>query len=152
MKVILTRGRTVASVAIRCRLTLARGKTEHWSHALVVMGDGSVIDSTFQKGGVRRRSAEEALRHASEMLVLDIKLPDEAAAEAWLVSQLGKPYDWRACWGFLVGSRDWTDDYAWFCFELVAAALAAGGLDADADASRVTGNDLLAIATRKEPA
>ncbi len=53
--------------------------------------------------------------------------PDiEARFLAFLQSQLGKPYDKLAIAAFAVG-RDWRTPDAWFCSELVAAALEQSG-------------------------
>lgn len=45
----------------------------------------------------------------------------------FLNSQLGKPYDSMAIWGFVTG-RDWREDDSWICSELQAAALEASGI------------------------
>jgi hypothetical protein len=41
-------------------------------------------------------------------------------------TQIGKPYDWTAILALLM-DRDWRDSGAWFCSELVVAALEAVG-------------------------
>lgn len=41
---------------------------------------------------------------------------------AFNMSQLGKPYDKSAIWGFVAG-RDWREEDEWFCSELQAAAI-----------------------------
>lgn len=148
MQVILTRSHSVASLLIRARLSLHRGERERHSHALVQVSDSDVIDATFQAGGVRRRPLAKALHRVSDGRRLRFLLPDEAAAQAWLAEQLGKDYDWRGCWGWATADRDWQDDCAWFCFELIAGALRAGGLDVFADLSRVTAGDLERLAAR----
>lgn len=50
----------------------------------------------------------------------------EAAFHAFLMAQIGKPYDKLAIAAFAV-QRDWRMPDAWFCSELVAAALEACG-------------------------
>ncbi|MGH7099502.1 MAG: hypothetical protein ACREE4_17820 [Stellaceae bacterium] len=40
--------------------------------------------------------------------------------------QIGKPFDWAAVFAFAF-DRDWRCENAWFCSELVAAALEIGG-------------------------
>lgn len=146
MKVVLTRSLSISSLLIRARLSIARRRIERWSHALVLLDDGAVIDSTFKAGGVRLRTFAAAMRHAKKSVAIDIQLRDEAAAAAWLRAQIGKPYDWRACWGIAISSREWRDEFAWFCFELVAGAASAGGRDVDTDASLITGGDILELA------
>jgi uncharacterized protein YycO len=133
MQVILVRAHSVGSLAIRARLW------ENWSHAAVLLPNGDVIDATFKAGGVRRRRFDDVLKHASAHKVLRLPVPDEVSAMAFLHQQLGKPYDWRAILGWVTSDRDWADDSAWFCFELVAAAAKAGGLDKWSDLKRVTG-------------
>lgn len=145
MKVILTRSNSISSWLIRIRLSIARRRWERWSHALVVLEDG-VIQSTFKAGGVRKGRLQDVLKHASVANVLTIDLRDEAAAASWLLAQVGKPYDWRACWGLAISSREWRDDYAWFCFELVAGAALAGGREVSTDASLITAHDLVDLA------
>lgn len=45
----------------------------------------------------------------------------EGAFYSFLRKQLGKPYDRTAIWGFVSG-RNWRDDDAWFCSELITRA------------------------------
>lgn len=58
---------------------------------------------------------------------IDVPLPDEEAGIRFLLAQLWKPYDWSAILGF-VGLRDWQSPNRWYCSELCAAAMMAGGL------------------------
>lgn len=133
MQVLLVRAHSVGSFAIRARLW------ENWSHAAVVLPNGEVIDSTFKAGGVRLRKLSDVMDHASAAKVITLNVPNEERALSFLHQQLGKPYDWRAILGWITSDRDWADDSAWFCFELVAAAAKAGGLDKWSDLKRVTG-------------
>lgn len=133
MRVVLVRAHSVGSLAIRARLW------ENWSHAAVITEPGWVIDSTFKAGGVRVRRLADVLAHASAYKVIDLPVPDEAAAQRFLHEQVGKPYDWRAILGWITSDRDWADETAWFCFELAAGAAKAGGLDKWRDMKRVTG-------------
>lgn len=138
MNVILTRSNSLGSLAIQARLW------ERWSHGLVSITPVHCIDSTFKAGGVRRRTMVEALGPASSQLYLTIPLAREREARDWLESQIGTGYDWRAIWGFAGGSREWNDDYSWFCFELIAAAIELGSDYRFQNRNRVTGNDLIA--------
>lgn len=45
----------------------------------------------------------------------------------FLMSQLGKPYDYEAIWGFLL-NRDWREPDSWICSELQARALEVAGI------------------------
>jgi uncharacterized protein YycO len=133
MRVILVRSRSLGSVLIRARLW------ENWSHAAVLLQNGDIIDATFKAGGVRRRKLDDVLKHASDFRIITLPIPDPVAAASFLHAQIGKPYDWRAILGWATSDREWADDSAWFCFELVAAAAQAGGLHAWNDLKRVSG-------------
>ena len=133
MRVILVRAHSVGSLLIRARLW------EHWSHAAILLQNGDVIDATFKAGGVRRRKLADVLKHSSAFKVIDLPVPDPVAAAKFMHAQIGKPYDWRAILGWITSDRDWSNDSAWFCFELVAGVAKAGGLHAWDDLKRVTG-------------
>lgn len=133
MRVLLVRAHSLGSLLIRARLW------ENWSHAAVVLPNGDVIDATFKAGGVRRRKLSDVLAHASAYKLIELPVPDQVAAMAFLHAQLGKPYDWRSILGWATSDRDWRDDTAWFCFELCAAAAEAGGMDSWHDLKRVSG-------------
>ena len=128
-----------------------------WSHVAIQADDFTVIHSTFWGRGVHRTRITELVRDISEVVAaewrtritellreysahewVDIAVPDESSAIAFLRGQLGRPYDWTALLGFLV-RRDWAEPDRWFCSELLEAALLAGGLRRfRTDASRVT--------------
>lgn len=156
MQFALTRAHSTASFAIRGRLTArrwARGEfvTETWSHAASILDwspKAEVIDSTFMLGGVVRRPLDDVLRPASAFLIVDAPLPDEDAARHFLIEQEGKDYDWRSGFGFAIGNAAWYDPADWFCFELVAAQMWAGGLRPGflRNLERVTALDLLRAA------
>ena len=137
MIAVLTRSRSLSSLAIRARLG------EPWSHALVPASPVRCIDATFKAGGVRSRPMVDAMAHASARMYLHLPLDREREAQDWLESQVGKGYDWRAIWGFAGGSREWNDDFAWFCFELVAGAVELGSAYRFPNRNRVTGKDLI---------
>lgn len=137
MIAVLTRSHSLSSFAIRARLG------ERWSHALVPLSPVHCIDSTFKAGGVRKRLMTEAMAHASSRLYLHCPLDREIEAQDWLESQVGTGYDWRAIWGFAGGSREWNDDFSWFCFELIAAQIELGSAYRFPNRNRVTGKDLI---------
>ncbi len=134
---ILTRAHSVGSLAIRARLW------ENWSHALAPVSPVSCIDATMQHGGVRKRQLVQALAPASARLYLHMPLEREADASAFLYEQIGTDYDHEAIFGWAGAGRDWHDDTAWFCFELIAGAIEAGSSYRFANRNRVTGNDLI---------
>ena len=53
-------------------------------------------------------------------------VPNEGKSLGMALQQIGKPYDWRALFGFLF-HRDWTEPDSWFCSELVAWSAQQGG-------------------------
>ena len=62
----------------------------------------------------------------------------------YALAQIGKPYDWSCIAGIAL-HRDWRDERAWICSELVAAAFEEGAiplLRAD-ELNRITPRDLL---------
>lgn len=138
MKAALTRANTVASFAIRARVW------QRWSHGLVIDGEGVAIDSTFKLAGVRRRPLTEALHGATAIRILELPLDREAEARDWLHEQINKSYDIQAIVGFAIGDRrDWRDDSAWFCWELLAGQIEAGSTYRFDNTSRVTPRELL---------
>lgn len=102
------------------------------------VSDTMVIDARLF-GGVRYRSLDALIADASAHEVVDVPLPSEVSALDWLRMQIGRRYDWSAIFGMIWRSGRWADDDAWFCSELAAAAMAAGGLNRyRAEASRIT--------------
>lgn len=116
MKIAFARSNRIGSWLIRA-LTFSR-----WSHVAVIDGE-KIIDATFAHGVAWRPLAD--LLASNEVEVIDIPC-NHMAAMMFLAQQAGKPYDWRALLG-LPFSRRWGEDDAWFCSELVTAALKAGG-------------------------
>ena len=96
------------------------------SHVGIEIGDDLVIDTTFLQGGVAEHSLDEFMQGRKLIHAIELQLPNEAAALAFLVDQLGKPYDWTALAGFMFW-RDWSETDAWYCSELAAAFLKVGG-------------------------
>jgi uncharacterized protein YycO len=96
-----------------------------FSHVAAVLPGDRVIETTWSNG-VRERGLsslqEDALRYA----MFEIALHDEVAAETFLREQIGKPYDKMALLGIGFG-RDWQNDNAWYCSEMITTAIAKGG-------------------------
>lgn len=90
------------------------------------MGDGGVMarDQYYDVDGF-----SDAPNFLREMFV-DVEVtPDQAAIfEAFLESQVGKPYDYLAVLAFFWPSRDWEEFDHWDCAELIGAALGECGL------------------------
>ncbi|MEY4415322.1 MAG: hypothetical protein RIQ53_2615 [Pseudomonadota bacterium] len=96
------------------------------SHCGILLPSGGVLDSTMTHRGVRVRSLLDFL--ADHRLVADIPLalPDPAAAFDWGLAQIGTPYDWTALAGIALW-RDWQEEDAWYCSELLVRLCIAGG-------------------------
>lgn len=134
VQVIFSRSRSVQSALLRGFLWST------WSHCAIVEGD-NVIEADFS-AGVRVRPLADFIADASATALVEIPAGSHEAVIAFARAQLGKPYDWRACIGFLV-RRDWHDARRWFCSELIAGAFAAAGTPLfRLDAARITPRDL----------
>lgn len=118
------------------------------SHVEAALPDGTLLGAHFE-GGVRVRPADyDAGQRSKEMR---ITLPSDDLMDdrfyAFLNKQLGKPYDVEAILAF-VTQRDWQSPEAWFCSELIAAALVACGWFSTplaTEFNHITPRDLLLI-------
>lgn len=90
------------------------------SHVDAVLQDGTLLGARLD--GVRIRKPGYAAFARIERIELAVTAGEEAAFHAFLADQLGKPYDKLAIAAFPL-ERDWRDKDAWFCSELIAAAL-----------------------------
>lgn len=92
-----------------------------WSHAAIYDSKmGVVYDTTFWQGGVRKTPSAQFFSKYTSREVRTMGYHDVRSARAWLDQQIGKPYDWTALLSWIV-RRDWQQDDAWFCSELVEA-------------------------------
>lgn len=101
-----------------------------WAHVGMVTRAGIYFDA-MPFAGVRNYTCKR-MRLSGSPTVLDyatfpVQVPYEAAAEVFAYRQIGKPYDYGAIAGFT--RRKWNDPAKWYCSELVAATLKAGGMD-----------------------
>ena len=96
-----------------------------FSHVAVKVSDTLVVDTVLATG-VRCITIQEFSKHYPTYLELDVEVPDENAARDYLLTQIGKPYDWTALFGMVL-QRKWHEDDSWFCSELLEAAIRAGG-------------------------
>ena len=94
-----------------------------WSHVAIVSGF-HVIEAVTS--GVRRRPTMAAIHAARDASFVDLPCADPQSIVDAAESQIGKPYDWTALLGIGL-HRNWQDDDAWFCSELVAWSFAAAG-------------------------
>lgn len=96
---------------------LIRFSTRSWaSHIEFVDTDRGVTVGARFNGGVRERlCASDRYTRVEQFTSRGIEL-----AYQWARTQIGKPYDLSAVFGIGFGGRDWRQDDAWFCSELVA--------------------------------
>jgi hypothetical protein len=117
------------------------------SHAIIL--DGETAYEANMLHGCRKTDKATALKGLTVQRQVDYPVPDKAAALDWLGTQCvpGKPYDWGGALGLgLSPYRDWAQDDRWYCYELAAGALRAGGLDVFPCLSHIGETALLAIA------
>lgn len=124
------------------------------THCEAVMPDSALLGAISD--GVKARAPDYDASQFSRELFLDVKASSEQEEifYAFLVSQIGKPYDTWAIISYFYPSRDWQEFDAWYCSELLGAALAECGIlpkEMAVKFSRVTPRDLLLlISTRTE--
>ncbi len=104
----------------------------HVSHVDVVLAGGKLLGARADRvGGVPPGVQIRPHGYIDPVLIVEMDLlvspEQEAVFYRFLQAQVGKPYDRIAILGFIVG-RNWRDDGAWFCSELVAAALENAGI------------------------
>ena len=85
--------------------------------------DGLWLIGAMGDGVKKRPVGYDAGKFTREEYVTLVATPDEDAIfEAFLESQIGKPYDYGAIMSFFWPWRDWQDFGAWDCSELGAQA------------------------------
>ena len=95
-----------------------------WSHVAII--DGDEVIEAMAPNGVRRFPVVQAIDHAKRAAIVELPCMDHQAVIDAAKSQLGKPYDYTAIVGLGL-HRDWQEDDAWFCSELVAWSFAQAG-------------------------
>lgn len=101
------------------------GTWSDWSHVAII--DGDEVIEAVALAGVRRFPVVQAIARAKRAVVVELPCLDPRAVIAAAASQIGKPYDYSAILGLGL-RRDWQEDDAWFCSELVAWAFQQAGL------------------------
>jgi len=114
MKVLAYKGISLISKAIRWQTR------SEFSHIAVELNDGSVVEA-WHKGGVVHSGSFRALHTpGTEVVVYEfdpgLTEEQELALERWLLSQVGKKYDFRSVFRFLTRRKAPADDM-WFCSE-----------------------------------
>jgi uncharacterized protein YycO len=98
-----------------------------YNHAAILLRDGTVIESV-EFAGVHRLPTQASWAPPNRVDSFTVAGLDDDKVEAFLISQLGKPYDWPDLVGFVTRSGVDEDRGAWFCSELCFAAIEAGGV------------------------
>ncbi len=117
MKVLFCTSNKIGAIAIRA-VTWSQ-----WSHVGVILADNSVVEAVWPR--VRRVPLETVLAQHTKFAIIDIPC-DEEKATASALALIGKKYDWRALFGFLI-HRDWQSMSQWFCSEAATKVLMDGG-------------------------
>ena len=117
MRLLFCNSNLIGSWIIR-KLTFSR-----WSHVAIVDGD-YVIEAVWPR--VRRVPLEKVLASHKDHEFAEIPLEYENSALLFLDNQIGKKYDWRALFGMITPTRDWSRADEWDCAELAAAAINVG--------------------------
>ena len=104
----------------------------HFSHCDCVLKSGELLGSRSDvvghtEPGVQVRPAFYVPWKDRAVLSLKVTPSQEKKFLEFLHSQIGRPYDSTAIWGFAAG-RDWRSPDSWFCSELQMAALEAAGI------------------------
>ncbi|MDP3425508.1 MAG: hypothetical protein Q8S32_17340 [Burkholderiaceae bacterium] len=95
-----------------------------WSH--VAMIDGYCAIEALPGEGVIVTETQEVLMRSREFELVELPCRNPAAVRAAASSQVGRPYDWTAIAGLAL-RRNWQEDDAWFCTELIAWAFEQAG-------------------------
>jgi hypothetical protein len=98
-----------------------------FSHVDTVLPDGSLLGARNDvlgsiPAGVQIRPAGYVVGDRMKRVAIPCSDIREQNYYDFVESQIGKPYDQLAIAAFCAG-RDWRDESAWFCSELVAAGL-----------------------------
>lgn len=120
-----------------------------FSHVELLFDSGRCFSSSPRDGGCRWKTIENINDPATWTLV-DLGKDDFDDAVSWFCqSQNGKPYDWLGIAGFpfpFVRTFD-HPRRRWFCSEICAAALQAGGWPIPGDPLKISPNLLYQLAT-----
>lgn len=131
VRVIYSRRHHPGSVALRTAMW------SPWSHCGVIDTQRSMVVQAVAGAGVIEVPLAFFKADASRWAVVEYP-GDEAMAVAAARNQIGTRYDWSGVAGIGL-HRHWNDEQAWFCSELVAYALMAGGYKPfRLDAHRIT--------------
>lgn len=120
MKIALYKGTGLIEKAI---LWFCRGG---YSHAAIVLNDGSIVEAYPFKGVRHRKCIEDQMKKCIvDVYEIPTTLEQDEIIENFLSLQIGKKYDWIAILGFVLHkTKTGRKQYAkWICSELVFATL-----------------------------
>ena len=92
------------------------------SHVSAELPDGRIISAQLDGGVLIRPADSEDICTRIERVELPATEAQTKAFHKFLLDQRGARYDWRAIVAFAF-VRDWRNPNAWFCSELILAAL-----------------------------
>jgi len=95
-----------------------------WSHVALLNGE-TAVEAVWPK--VRITTRTQLLCYWQDVLETDLPCSDDVVAWEAALSQVGKPYDWKALFGNLFHNRDWHDQGQWDCSCLTAWAIGFAG-------------------------
>lgn len=120
------------------------------THVELVIGQ-EMYSAVAGEGGVRMRPVGTVDPDDYIRVQVSLPLGGASAAREWLRRHLGAVYDARGLIEIVAG-RASSDDRAWYCSELCAAALHAAGIWQWLDAHRSTPEQLLTAALSRAEA
>jgi uncharacterized protein YycO len=129
---------------IRWALPVTRFRVARAGHAMVYDPQTHTCIHAKMLRGVVSEPFDVATKGYVIVASRAYSVPDAKAGMDFVRAQIGKPYDNTGAMGITV-ERDWQEDDAWFCFELVAAALHAAGREIFTRIGHVTDTHLLMI-------
>lgn len=89
--------------------------------------DVVVVDNRLYPSGVQIRPPGYRKFSKTMLFAIECTFEQKDAFNTYQRSQLGRPYDSKAIWGFVFG-RDWREADSWICSELAAASLEQAGI------------------------
>ena len=119
-----------SSILDRIICFFSRGK---YSHAAIILDDGSVIEAKPFHGVRKVKSIYDVLdsKESVEVFAVDITTEQTEMVERFLHEQVGKKYDYWMVFGFVI----YTDEESrksrnkWFCSELLFMAFLKAGVE-----------------------
>lgn len=118
IQLLYTRNHSISSAGIR---VVTWGE---FSHVAQIAGD-RIIEAVW-KHGVREDSLQNGIARASRWAVVEYPHSNPVGMVDAARSQIGKPYDKTGALG-LGMHRDWQEDDAWWCSELIPWATQQAG-------------------------